>query len=663
MFAATSTKTKQSARNRFIRLLLEPLEDRFVLNGAVPPSALATITSLNINPQQEMILPDGKILIGLSAAVSQNIPVVFTSGAPSSQIAGIVSGNGAAAIELIRLNPDGTLDQTFGVGGVSLIQPNLSDSFSSFAIEPDGKIIVAAYELNSGKGYTVPTGLDWPSYSFNAGKPEYDFVWQDSGLGLINVNADGTVDSSFSAGTIPGFQLDSMSVDGTLGGVTVQPDGKILVTGEAEGLGNSTIFVARYNTDGTLDASFNANGSTPGVATTSLSNGPTQFYAYGYGMISAIAVDGAGHVVVAGDQSAGLDVFRFNADGSVDKSFGTNGVVNCSAGPDMNEFFTSMAIQSDGKLVLEAWLAPTFGGSDSPYSTNGLDLIRLNQDGSYDTSFGNQGVVQFATATNPVGPFSIYRPELPTQGPLGPVEAGMTWIGGSNLLIQSDGKIVVAGELMAGLPAQDAMQGVVARFNADGTLDTSFGEDGIQTTTILATQSTYLAVDPQEIGTAPDGSLLVIGTLDYGSYIPIQVNPNLVPYVTLLDFENGAPDGGGAPPTGSSAPITAGALAAQSPNATALADAIFQQFNTQGILPVSLPLGGYGSDGLNAPPIASPTPPAALPVPGQSDTAAVTKLSGGGLDTTTTTDDPISLSGEPEPIWNLALASDSGSAV
>src|SRR5262249_8192513 len=143
-----------------------------------------------------------------------------------------------------------------------------------------------------------------------------------------------------------------------------------------------------------------------------------------------------------------------------------------------------------------------------------------------------------------------------------------------------------------------------------------------QATTRVADESTYRAVDPATVTIAPDGSLLVLGALDYGSYLPFA-EPGAPPALALVEFVNAPPDGPDAAPS-------AGRLRGAEPSANIPADAIFQMLTPDGSSTGAAPVGPSGAG--NSFTLPTPFTPGAtlLPIPIQSQTAAVARLSGGG---------------------------------
>lgn len=136
--------------------------------------------------------------------------------------------------------------------------------------------------------------------------------------------------------------------------------------------------------------------------------------------------------------------------GGLDPSFGTNGIVKTNTTPDYTDFNSGSAIQSDGKLVVAGSVF-----DDSTMDFAGM-LTRYNTDGSLDNSFNNDGKVQaFYYETN---------------------------IGHNSVAIQEDGKIVFAGNVLGDGESSKLFNFALARYNIDGSPDSTFGPDGKVTT-------------------------------------------------------------------------------------------------------------------------------------------------------------------------------------
>lgn len=219
---------------------------------------------------------------------------------------------------IARYNADGTLDDTFGSGGKVMTSFGQTDANAdAVVIQDDGKIVVA--------GSTSTWGNN------------FNFV-------VARYNSDGTLDDTFGNG---GIVLTSSVGPNTFKlmarDVALQPDGKIVVTGNATGVdANGVLGLARYNTDGTLDDTFGTGGVTA----------PD----FGAGMDPhSIALQSDGALVVAGLRfpPGGSNSFvgRFNPDGSKDLSFGTGGGVSTDMAAGNNDYFNSVFLQADGRIL------------------------------------------------------------------------------------------------------------------------------------------------------------------------------------------------------------------------------------------------------------------------------------------------------------------------
>ena len=213
------------------------------------------------------------------------------------------------------------------------------------------------------------------------------------------------------------------------GALALQPDGKIVAAGGSVVGGREVFALARYNREGSLDTSFGSGGT---VATAIHGS-----YAAG---VDAIGVQPDGKVVVAGygytDSTEEFVLARYNANGSLDTSFGSGGQVRTAIGPEV--VANALVLQPDGKIVAAG--GSIYGGG------GGFALARYNANGSLDTSFGSGGTETTA---------------------IGPVEDNVR-----ALALQPDGRIVAAGYSST---SDSGLLFAVARFDANGSLDTSFG--------------------------------------------------------------------------------------------------------------------------------------------------------------------------------------------
>jgi len=289
-------------------------------------------------------------------------------------IGGIFSSyNGSTTNRIARLNTDGTLDDTFSPG------TGANYTVLTTAIQSDGKIIV-------GGNFTSYNGI--------------------TRNGIVRLNADGTFDATFNPGTGVNGSSSPLAIYTT----TIQSDGKIIIGGNFTSYNGITRNrIARLNTDGTLDATFNtAVGASYPVYTT--------------------AIQSDGKIIIGGYFSSynGITrncIARLNADGTLDTSF--------NPGTGADNYVNTTAIQSDGKIII--------GGNFTSYNgTTRNSIARLNADGTLDATF-NPG-----TGTS----YGVYT-----------------------TAIQSDGKIIIGGAFTY---YNGTKRNLIARLNADGTLDVTF---------------------------------------------------------------------------------------------------------------------------------------------------------------------------------------------
>ncbi len=287
---------------------------------------------------------------------------------------------------------------------------------------------------------------------------------------LIRYNQNGIIDSSFG---INGVDITSIgSSDDKAYSALIQPDGKIIAAGYATENYLHVFALVRYNEDGSLDNTFGSNG----IVTTAVGKSDDKIF--------SIAIQQDGKVIAAGtsyENNQGIYAFalaRYNTDGSLDNTFGTNGIdtlyLEVSNNPLQNDEAKSVAIQGDGKIVI--------GGYSGNAKTD-FSMVRFNVDGSTDNSFGLKGVV------------------------LTPIGTG--WDVVSSVAIQGNGKIVAAGYTETGYYLYGF---ALARYNTDGSLDNTFGTNGIVTTAIEnSSQVNSVAIQS-------DGKIVVSGWSNDGSH-------------------------------------------------------------------------------------------------------------------------------------------------
>ena len=377
-----------------LRPRLEPLEDRRLLAAGDLDLTFGTggIVATDFGTGDigldAAVQPDGKLLVaGQSNASGTDIDLLVA-----------------------RYANDGTLDPTFGTGGwVSTPVGPSHDYLGGMAMAPDGKIVLAGNFANGG---------------------EFDSA-------VVRYSADGIADESFGTGGIVTTNV-SLGED-SFYDVTVQLDGKIVAVGYAEDGGSTDFLVVRYNGDGSLDTSFGVGGI---VLTPIGAAGDSA---------EAVVVQPDTRIVVAGYADMGVGaaqdfaVVRYNSDGSLDTSFGGDGIVTTAFGSGADISF-DLALQPDGKILVAGYT--NVSGDNDDFA-----VARYNPDGSLDSTFDLDGRV-----TTQVGA----RRDL-----------------ASRLAIQPDGKIVVSGHKYENSDTDFA----VVRYDVDGSLDTAFSGDGIATTT------------------------------------------------------------------------------------------------------------------------------------------------------------------------------------
>lgn len=377
------------------------------------------------------VQPDGKVLVAGK----------FTSLQPNG------SGTAVSRNNLARLNPDGSVDASFN--------PNVNNQINALALQPDGKIVIGGV---------------------------FTSVSSSSRVCLARLNADGSLDASLN----PTF---ANQLSPAIYALALQADGKIVVGGAftavvPAGAATATVRnrVARFNADGSLDASFNPNADST---------------------VYSLAVQADGRIVIggqfttlqpSGDPTARNHVARLNADGSIDAAFD----------PDTNGSVMVLAIQPDGGILM--------GGFFTTIAPNGADpatarsyLARFNLDGSPDATFNpnatanitalavqaDGGILVGGLFTGIGGGNRSYFARLDGSGLLDLFfDSGVNYVVNA-IAPQVDGKIVIGGNFSqlrpAGLIA--STRNHLARLQSDGTPDVNFDPNIGGRVAVMATQA------------------------------------------------------------------------------------------------------------------------------------------------------------------------------
>ena len=387
----------------------------------------------------------------------------------------------------------GDLDPSFGVGGKQSTDLGGDDRVQAISLQPDGKTLVVGHidYINTNRSRT---------------------------LTLARYNADGSLDAGFGTGgkliTSP-YRLDFMR-SYRANSVAFQPDGKIILAGLVTPSGSDFFIdgdfaLTRYNADGTLDTGFGSGGTlTTRFDVASEAN--------------AVALQPDGKIVAVGSSplspslpEINFAVARYNSDGSLDTSFGSGGKLTTDI-DGANDIPDNVSIQPDGKIVV-AGIIVRLGTLAGP----SLALARYNSDGTLDTSFGSGGKLSVLSDDTVVtGGAALFQPDGKiivvskhglvrfrsdgsrdmdfgangiASGPIGP------------LTLQKDGKILTGMRSARGPGIFNFKYDfAVGRYNSDGSLDTSFGEEGKLLTSFG--DSSYASA----LALQPDGKIIAAGT-------------------------------------------------------------------------------------------------------------------------------------------------------
>jgi uncharacterized delta-60 repeat protein len=404
----------------------------------------------------------------------------------------------------------GDLDTSFGGDGrvVYDVFGGVDDSAQAVVIQPDGKIVVAGSWCgfgnqcrtgtfaiarfnpngtldtafgNSGRilvafpnGRAVATGVQIQADGkiVAAGWRNDDDDVNDADFALVRLEPDGDLDPSFSG---DGKAMNSFDGSDNAEAVAIQGNGKIVVAGHTTGCGDIDFAIARYNANGSLDTTFSGDGE---VCT-------------GFGeweWAHGVVVQTDGKIVAAGSSydriPCGLfdgcyrdiAIARYNANGSLDRGFDGDGKVRTELRGE--EFVWGATIQSNDKVVVA-------GATDGCGGDYDFLLARYNTDGSEDSSFEGGSVC---------------------------TELGNYYDQAEGVAVQANSRIVAAGT--KGLTGSDF---AIARYRTDGSLDSSFANDGTITTSFGGADTAH------GVAIQADGGIVVAGSTDVGGDYDIAI--------------------------------------------------------------------------------------------------------------------------------------------
>lgn len=417
------------------------------------------------------------------------------------------------------------LDDTFSTGGKVLTNINFGTGTNwatDVAVQSDGKIIVAANAAN----YPSGTGNDFY---------------------VLRYNTDGTLDYGFGSGGVARVSFTSTYDSENPYAVAIQPDGKIVVAGRVTINSKGSFAITRLDTNGSIDTSFGSNGKI-------LFNFSNRQDA----MARSITFQSNGNIIVAGRSDNDFAFARFTPAGAFDTSFNGLGklVVQTAKSSDIliggAYAMTIQRILENGVLqekIVATGIRPAVSGVERDFAT-----LRLNPNGTLDTTFGNGGkvftdfyglrnqakgiaidannniVVGGSTHTDNRTKFALIRYKINGQIDTSFGDNGKTVVGvpgtdnnQKDIAIDSSGRIVLAGWThngdIAGAWIEDF---AVARFTPDGNLDQTFGGSGIVVTDILGIDH----VSEGGVALQPDGKIVVAGMANNQYYIAlVRYNP------------------------------------------------------------------------------------------------------------------------------------------
>ena len=384
----------------------------------------------------------------------------------------------------IALAASGDLDTSFsGDGRVTTnfgLAPGRADYLSGIAIQSNGKIVavgsssgdfaVTRYNVN-GSLDTTFSGDGRVITNFGGWENANDVIMQSDGkivvsgqkcpdaacdVALARYNANGMLDTTFSG---DGKQTtDAGGDNGSEGGLAIQSDGKIVMAGYAWNGTDREFAIYRYNTNGSLDTTFSGNGIAIG-----------NFGVSRLDVTRDLAIQSDGKIIVVGNSAdeSGDDfdfaIARLNSNGTADTTFSGDGRQRTNFGGF--DAVYSVALQPNGKIVVVGFrVTPT--GSRTQFA-----VVRYNLDGSLDTTFNGTGRKAFS------------------------ISSGFdSWA--SDVIVQSDGKIVVEGDIGQ---SGSSLDFALVRLNPGGSFDTTFSGDGKITVDFGGKAAFFaLALDPLE---------------------------------------------------------------------------------------------------------------------------------------------------------------------
>lgn len=415
-------------------------------------------------------------------------------------------------------------DSTFGNNGKTHTGFGVTDAKANTVVtQPDGKIIVggSAYSANPKNLYATDTNnavlrrynsdgtIDTTFGNEGIVTYNYNVIYNsneiNTGVGKLVLQPDGKI-LALIGGPSPSFvrfntngSIDtSFGNNGTLIFTTVfssfviQPDSKIITAYRQEhynsfGQVDSSFFrTERYNQDGTLDDTFGTNGT---VITD---------FGFGYNAVFAVTLQPDGKVIVAGNSyNDKFAIARYTSSGDLDTTFDGDGKVITSLGSGLKSYVSYVSVQADGKIIVAGGSYTSIFPQEYFFS-----IAKYNPNGSLDASFDGDGIVN-----------NLFD------------DASETYVNLNTIIEQPDGKFLVTTE------NGNSFEFVIRRYNASGSDDTSFGNNG---KSALLVQDVNRALG---IALQPNQKIIVAGTSRSFTSLVDGYDFNVVRYST-----NGVPD-------------------------------------------------------------------------------------------------------------------------
>jgi uncharacterized delta-60 repeat protein len=336
---------------------------------------------------------DGKVTTAIASLSGDSANLIKLQADGKILLYGVTTVSGGKPnLVMVRYNSDGSLDTSFGSDGKITTDIAFFTSISAIRTQADGKILVAGDNL----------------------------------FALARYNSDGSLDTSFSSdGKVTTVIPYLLSNNNYVSSMSIQTDGKILVAGASN---TNEFCLVRYNANGTLDTSFDGDGTLDFLDSREM----------GSLSLSSVTAQPDGKILVVGKGNwVGLILARLNNNGSLDDSFDGDGIATTLLNSYNMNYPASIVIQPDGKLLVAGSI---YNGANYNFL-----LVRYNSNGSLDTSFNADGIVNTS--------ISSYSDSA------------------SSVIGLADGKLLVVGKSSDGSSNADF---ALVRYNTDGSLDTTF---------------------------------------------------------------------------------------------------------------------------------------------------------------------------------------------